>query len=82
MELKRAAGGIEVSVERLAEHINGTEGFAHLDLRPEHVVALGGLPVLHRDPFDRMLVAQAMQERVPLVTRDRMLRKYPIETIW
>jgi PIN domain nuclease of toxin-antitoxin system len=53
-----------------------------LPLTLEHVLAAGALPPHHRDPFDRMLVAQAQVERLAIVTRDAQLRKYPVETIW
>jgi PIN domain nuclease of toxin-antitoxin system len=42
-----------------------------------HAVALGSLPPLHRDPFDRMLVAQAIVEGLTLVTSDSAVAKYP-----
>lgn len=41
-----------------------------------------GLPLLHRDPFDRMLVCQAMDEGLTLVTPDDVMRRYPVETLW
>lgn len=43
---------------------------------------LGSLPHHHRDPFDRMLVAHAISEGVPLVTRDPAMQAYAIQTIW
>ena len=46
-----------------------------------HVDALRALPLLHRDPFDRMLVAQAQVERLTLVTRDKRLRDYDIDVL-
>jgi PIN domain nuclease of toxin-antitoxin system len=47
-----------------------------------HVVAVERLPFHHHDPFDRLLVAQAITERLPIVTRDREFRKYGVEVIW
>jgi PIN domain nuclease of toxin-antitoxin system len=52
-------------------------GFVELAVTGAHAVALASLPALHRDPFDRMLVAQAMVEGVMLVTGDRAVAKYP-----
>ena len=43
---------------------------------------VAALPDLHRDPFDRMLIAQAIAEGRPLVTRDEQIRAYPVRTIW
>ncbi|HXM45123.1 MAG TPA: type II toxin-antitoxin system VapC family toxin [Bryobacteraceae bacterium] len=53
-----------------------------LAIRTSHVVALGRLPESHKDPFDRILVAQAIVERMPLVTKDDRLQRYGIATIW
>jgi PIN domain nuclease of toxin-antitoxin system len=47
-----------------------------------HAAAVERLPWHHRDPFDRLLVAQASVEDCALVTSDRRLRKYAIETLW
>jgi len=43
---------------------------------------LGALPAHHKDPFDRMLVAQAIAEGVPLVSSDPQIARYPIQVIW
>jgi PIN domain nuclease of toxin-antitoxin system len=51
-------------------------GFEELPLRLSHTQTLRGLPPHHRDPFDRMLVAQAISEGLTLVTRDRALDDY------
>jgi PIN domain nuclease of toxin-antitoxin system len=56
-------------------------GFEELPLRLRHAEALARLPMLHRDPFDRMLVAQAISERLTLVSRDRALSAYDIPLI-
>jgi len=51
-------------------------GYDLLSISPAHCRALATLPRHHRDPFDRMLVAQALTEGVPLLTRDRLLAAY------
>jgi len=51
-------------------------GFAFLDVTPEHAVAVEELPPIHADPFDRMLVAQALTEPMRLVTADRIVARY------
>lgn len=45
-------------------------------------MALGRLPDLHKDPFDRILVAQSLVERRPLVTKDVLLARYGVSVIW
>ncbi len=52
-------------------------GFESLPINFEHAEAISQLPPLHRDPFDRMLVAQARVESLTLVTRDPAIRAYP-----
>ena len=59
-----------------------TSGIEAIPIRIAHVMALGSLAEIHKDPFDRILVAQAMVERLPLVTKDSHLAKYGIEVIW
>jgi PIN domain nuclease of toxin-antitoxin system len=51
-------------------------GFESLDIRIEHALAAGALPDLHRDPFDRLLVAQALAEGLVVVTRDPRIAAY------
>ncbi len=56
--------------------------FEVLDVIPKHVLALDLLPLHHRDPFDRMLVAQAIAEGFQLVSADTALDLYPLQRIW
>ncbi len=56
-------------------------GFQALDIRFPHVRRLRSLPMHHRDPFDRILVAQAQQEDLHLVTRDGRLPQYGIPVV-
>lgn len=52
-------------------------GYQELPIRAEHVLAIADLPLLHKDPFDRVLLGQAIAEGMLLVTADDMLRRYP-----
>ena len=52
-----------------------------LPIRLPHLIALEELPPVHRDPFDRMLVAQARAEGIPIVSSDPELRKYDVEVL-
>ena len=56
-------------------------GIDVLPIAAEHALAAGDLPRHHDDPFDRMLVAQAIAEGLTLITRDSWLRSYPIAVI-
>ena len=52
------------------------EGFTELAIQARHIVRVAALPWVHRDPFDRLLVAQAMEERLTLLTADAALKGY------
>ena len=53
-----------------------------LPVRAEHALRMLDLPLHHKDPFDRLLVAQAMVENATVVTRDAVFGQYPILTFW
>lgn len=52
-------------------------GYVELPLDGSHAVAVDSLPLIHKDPFDRLLIAQAMVEGITFLTRDRTIAKYP-----
>jgi PIN domain nuclease of toxin-antitoxin system len=52
-------------------------GYVELPITSEHAVAVDGLPSIHKDPFDRLLVAQAMVEGIELLTSDPVVARYP-----
>jgi PIN domain nuclease of toxin-antitoxin system len=52
-------------------------GYGELAITGEHPVAVEGLPAIHRDPFDRLLVAQSIVEGIMLLTTDAMVAQYP-----
>jgi PIN domain nuclease of toxin-antitoxin system len=56
--------------------------FGELHVTVEHAVGVSGLPLIHRDPFDRLLVAQARVEGIPIVTSDPTIAQYDIDVIW
>jgi PIN domain nuclease of toxin-antitoxin system len=62
--------------ESLGEH-----GFLELPLTIADTTALDTLPLLHRDPFDRLLVVQALAHGLTLVTSDERLKEYPVSTL-
>lgn len=58
------------------------EGYRLLPIEWNHAAAVDDLPFHHRDPFDRLIVAQALAEGLPVVTRDRIFRKYGVDVVW
>ena len=70
---------ILIGLDRIAQDqrlLMVPDGFDLLPVLPDHCRALVALPRRHRDPFDRMLIAQARAERLPLLTRDRAIIAY------
>lgn len=57
-------------------------GFQPLPVRLEHALRVSTLPDHHRDPFDRLLIAQALEDRLVLVTADKQFERYPVRVIW
>jgi PIN domain nuclease of toxin-antitoxin system len=55
---------------------------SELPVTTEHAIEAGLLPLHHRDPWDRLLVAQARVEGVPILTSDTRLHEYEVATIW
>lgn len=76
--IKLGRGGLEMP-DGYADAL--LDDFLGLDLTVEHVLEARLLPAIHRDPFDRMLVAQAMVERLTLVSRDEDIRRYPVPVV-
>ena len=79
-EIKRTKGHPDFS-EPFAELLNQST-IERLPLTIDVLPAYADLPPIHSDPFDRMLVAQAISEGLTLVTSDARVRRYPIETLW
>ena len=59
-----------------------TWSLARLNIRRRHIYRSTELAALHRDPFDRLLVAQAIDDSLTIVTPDPMIRRYPVATLW
>lgn len=84
LAVKHALGKINLRM-RYRAFIDGAVKAARLSLLPitvEHLGLVAALPHHHRDPFDRLLVAQALAEGVPLVSRDERLDAYGVKRIW
>jgi len=66
------------------DFINDAEsnGFIFLPIKPSHLAIYETLPMLHRDPFDRLLVATAIDEQMTLITADKNIAQYDVPLIW
>jgi PIN domain nuclease of toxin-antitoxin system len=77
--IKVAAGRLEMP-EPLLDAAEAA-GMEELVISSRHAVRAAGLPPLHRDPFDRMLVGQALEDGLVIVTRDPLIRRYPVAVL-
>lgn len=78
--LGKLPGALEVAAD-----ISGclrSQQFTPLDITIDHAQRAGGLPGEHRDPFDRMLIAQAAAENLPIVSNDEVFDRYGVVRIW
>jgi PIN domain nuclease of toxin-antitoxin system len=58
------------------------QGFSVLSIAFNHLRRFGTLPLHHRDPFDRMLIAQALAEGIPIATADPRFAAYGVQIVW
>lgn len=79
LEIKRATGRLAVPADLVSRLL--ASGFLELPVRFRHAAAAGSLPVLHGDPFDRMLVAQAQLEGMTIVSADPQIRRYDVPVL-
>ncbi len=76
--VKQRVGKLEADISRIEEAI-GFDGFIRLPVTRGHLAALALLPSHHRDPFDHLLIAQAIVEKAVLVSDDSGIGTYPVE---
>jgi len=74
--------GLAESWQSLLENAMRDSGIRWLDIAPVHCQNVVELPFHHRDPFDRMLIAQAVCETMVIATHDRHFGKYPATIVW
>jgi PIN domain nuclease of toxin-antitoxin system len=84
MQIKIQLGKIQLNAP-LSELLATQQQINNLQILPielEHILALAGLPDSHRDPFDRLLIAQAVVTQMPIVSVDAVFDSYPVQRLW
>jgi PIN domain nuclease of toxin-antitoxin system len=83
MGIKHSLGKLKLKteLEKIFE-IFSESGFLFLPITPEHILTNVSLPFHHRDPFDRLIIAQAKREGYSLLSKDSELEKYDINLVW
>ena len=84
LAIKAGLGRFETDapLPQFLEEQTRRNGFRVLPVHVSHAAAVATLPPLHRDPFDRLLVAQAQMEKMILVSRDRLVSRYDVAILW
>jgi PIN domain nuclease of toxin-antitoxin system len=84
MAIKVGLGKLQLSksVERFVLEQLTANGFALLKIELHHVASVAKLPYHHRDPFDRLLIAQAILEKLTLLSADSVFSEYGVKVIW
>ena len=82
--VKATAGKLRLPMTAWAFILESRErlGVQALSLQETAVAHVTKLPEIHRDPFDRMLVCQAIQHNMTIVTSDAQIKRYPVKTLW
>jgi PIN domain nuclease of toxin-antitoxin system len=79
IRIKQALGKLVIAPEFY--DVIKDEGFEMLSITPDHANAVGELPMHHRDPFDRMIIAQAKLEGLTIATQDPVFKKYDVTVL-
>ncbi len=80
ISIKRGIGKLNIPSSDYLEELR-LHRFTPLNITTEHALAVESLPPHHKDPFDRMLIAQAQEERLTIVTHDQRIRLYDVRII-
>jgi len=73
---------LETSIRNFVERQLARGQISVLPIHARHTFRLAELPLHHRDPFDRMLAAQSLEESLPLISRDPLLAPYQLVQVW
>lgn len=84
MQVKVQLGKLDLNhdLPELIRHQQQVNNLQILPIELSHIYALENLPNEHRDPFDRIMIAQATIEQMPFLSADRIFDRYPIERVW
>ncbi|MBL7798661.1 MAG: type II toxin-antitoxin system VapC family toxin [Saprospiraceae bacterium] len=84
MSIKKNLGKLDIKGLPLSDFMDeiSENGFLTLDIRREHVIENERLPLIHRDPFDRLIIAQAIVDKIVIVSNDSAFDDYSIVRVW
>ena len=84
IQIKKQLGRLhlEVALEEIIKTQQENNGLLLIPVEIEHIYALDKLPLLHNDPFDRLLLAQAYAQQAAMISVDSRFKQYPVNIIW
>ena len=84
MQIKMQLGKMKLHlpIKELIENQQEANNLEVLQIQFNHVMGIDGLPAIHNDPFDRLLIAQTNTENLTLISKDKKIAEYPVESLW
>src|SRR5262249_34386379 len=84
IQIKHQLGKLPLAIplNEIIERQRNENAFELLPITLPHVLALDGIPLHHRDPFNRLLIAQAQVEGLTLISHDSLMTQYPVQVLW
>ncbi len=84
ISIKASLGKLQLNMpitDLVSEHVTGN-AMSLLTITPEHLEVMTTLPFHHRDPFDRLIIAQGLAEGIPILGKDRTFDAYGVDRVW
>jgi PIN domain nuclease of toxin-antitoxin system len=84
LSIKASLGKLRLEmpfIELVSDHVTAN-AIDLLTIKPEHLDTLTTLPFHHKDPFDRLIIAQSLTENIPVLGKDRIFNAYGVERLW
>ena len=85
LSIKYRVGKLELASDSLSNWLDthlATNSFRLLEIKVSHLLQYAALPLVHRDPFDGLLIAQSQVENIPVITSDSTFDQYAIQRLW
>ena len=85
LSIKYRIGKLELTMDSLSDWLDthlAANSFRLLEIKVTHLLQYANLPLVHRDPFDRLLIAQSQVENIPVLTSDVAFDSYEIQRVW
>lgn len=84
MQIKQQLGKLSLptTVEQLVKHNQAMSNLNILNIDLKHIGALESLPDVHKDPSDRLIIAQSLCESMTLISADQVFQHYPVQVVW